>query len=322
MTETEKTKLFIEQSKVINIRESELWEFMRLPPSRTGLDYDIFVDNGGAYKHHNHKLWLYVSFDSQKIPITVEENPSMFFFLNTHVFKYSDVLEFIKKNQKILKKLADGEIDEQTFFKRLQKVDGKMFHINETSLISEMATLKKETSNLPTTIWLDDDKLYEPHAPRIKFRAVFQNHDTHNDPSMEIENPQIIHNLPTKIDLKSKEIEQIRHFVAVNKERILALANKEIDFGEFLTSMQKVDINGNIISDEIKNGKCINGFTKCEKNGKFNFLKTNGEYLFSDFCLDAASDFNLYVNGKVLSYVTVGDNSYYINSNGKKANLS
>lgn len=321
MTNSEKTRILIEQTIASNARDFELWEFVRVPMKYTGLPYDIYVDNGGAYKHNRHKLWLYVDYNSEKIPITIEEHPMMLFFQKSYNFKYGKILKFIRVNRLLLKKMADEEIDDELFFQSLNKINEDDAIRHSLSSLNEMATLRRDKSGLPTIVWLDDNKLYEPHAPRIKFRADFQNKNTHYDPSMEVNDPQRMHDLPSKIDLDNSEIKQIQSFVTVNRDIILALANREIDFKEFLATMKKVDSYGNLVEKDVKIYKCINGFTKCEKNGKYNFITPNGDYLFGEFCLDEATDFTLYINGKILAYVTIGNESFYINSNGNKEEI-
>lgn len=323
MNKIESTKLILEQAKSTKIRNDELWEFMRLTSERTGLPYEIYVDNGGAYKHYNHKLWLYVIIGSEKVPVTIEGKPSMTFLVHDFNFDYIKLFEFIKINEKLLKNLADGKVDITVFFHLLKPLEKKTKVNEEKSFITEMATLPKEVSGLPTTIWLDDDRLFEPHAPRIKFRANFQNKNTRKDPSMEIEDTDKLHNMPKNNNLTTDEIKQIQSFVDLNRKIIFDLAYKRIDINTFLETFKKVDKYGNPIEEKspIKIGKVINGFAKCEKNGKINFIDESGKYLFDDFCLDNATDFIPYVNGKVLAYVTIGNDSFYINDEGKKEEI-
>ena len=56
---------------------SELWEYIRMPGQTTGLGYDIHVDNNKAYQTYGHELWLYVSCDGIKIPVTIEDQPKV-----------------------------------------------------------------------------------------------------------------------------------------------------------------------------------------------------------------------------------------------------
>ena len=52
------TKRTIRESGLL--RGDELMEYARLGKEYTGLDMDIFVDDGGAYKRYGHQLWIYV----------------------------------------------------------------------------------------------------------------------------------------------------------------------------------------------------------------------------------------------------------------------
>lgn len=238
---TKAMRLLIEQSKIIEQRESELWEFVRLTPEQTGLGHEIYVDNGGAYVNHNHKLWLYVDDDGEQIPVTVEKNPTARAFIRGKNIRFDDIIEFIQLNYGLLKNLADEKVDYQSFLKLIRKVGNRSVIYRNTGLLNEMATLRGNKSGLPTTIWLDDNRLYKRHAPRIKFRADFQNKDTRNDPSMEVRNPDRIHNMPPKVDLTTSQIEHIKKFVVANADNIVALSNKEIKFEAFLSLTKIVD---------------------------------------------------------------------------------
>ena len=318
MDDIKKMRLLMEQSKVIEIREHEIWEFIRLTPQQTGLQYDIYVDNGGAYIHYHHKLWLYVDVGSEKFPVTIEKNPSLVLFVRDNKFNYCEIYNFIKYNYKLLKNLADGKTDDIMFFRLLKKINECV----QNGLLIEMATLRSDKSKLPTTIWVDENRLYEPHSPRIKFRANFQNKDTRLDPSMEIENPDNIHHLPKSNNLTSSQINHIKQFVIANKELLLSLCKKEINYEEFLNSMKIVDEDGKVINkEEIEIGDFVNGFAKCEKNEKFNYVDENGRYMFEDFIFDSASDFIPYINGILLAYVSIGEEYFYINTKGKRVNI-
>ena len=60
----------------------ELMEYMWLKPKETGLNVDIFVDDGGSYRLHRHKLILFVrngynKTDEDFIPISIERKPKI-----------------------------------------------------------------------------------------------------------------------------------------------------------------------------------------------------------------------------------------------------
>ena len=107
----------------------DLLEYCRLRPSDTGLNVDVFLDDGGSYNRNNHPLQVYVQNDygnvANVLPIEVEASS-----LNTlspqnigiSLDDYQEVLGFISKNKDLIKQLADGQIDHLSFFKLMQHV--------------------------------------------------------------------------------------------------------------------------------------------------------------------------------------------------------
>ena len=310
----------LEQAKNIHDMDEELWEYIRIPKRRTKLKYDILIDNNEAYKSYDHPLWMYVECCGFRVPITIERNPRIMKFVERNEFDFSDVYEFINKNMFLLQRLADKQVETPIFFRLIKSVNESRLH--EKAALCEMATLHQSETKLPTLLWLDDDKLYEPHAPRIKFRADFQNKKTTNDPSMEIEHTDRIHNMPHNNNLSTSDIQHIQLFVKANQKALLALANKEIDFEEFRQQMVLVDINGNVINtNEIIIGKFVNGFAICKKGDKYNYIDENGSYIYNEFTLDYATNFNKYNNGLLIAYVKKDEKSFYIDSNGNEIDL-
>lgn len=111
------------------IMQDNLIEYCRLRPSDTGLNVDVFLDDGGAYKRNNHPLQVYMQNDygnvANVLPIEVEASS-----LNTlsppnigiSLDDYQEVLGFISKNKDLIKQFADGQIDHLSFFKLMQHV--------------------------------------------------------------------------------------------------------------------------------------------------------------------------------------------------------
>lgn len=82
--------------------------------------------------------------------------------------------------------------------------------------------------------------LYLGHAPRIKFKASKEQRNTREYSTMLIDDPNQIENMPKRSFLKAKELEIIKDFVINNREALLKLANKEIDYkNDFLPNMIK-----------------------------------------------------------------------------------
>lgn len=298
-----------------------LWDYMRMTPKQTGLPYDIFVDNGGEYKNNHHDLWLFVVDGDNLIPVTVSEHPIVKTLVHNPDISLEPVRVFIRNNHKRLKGLADGKAMMDLFFTGI-----KPYHssLNEsTERLDEMSKVYRHESGLPTVIWVDEDNLSHQHAQRIKFRANFQNKNSRNDPSMEINDPQTLHNYDEKhSDLTNKEVEIIRSFVKLNKEPLLQLDRREITHEDFLKSMTMVDKEGNPLEKEKPIiGKEINGFRIVQEGDKFDYLDDDDNYVFGNFPLDKAGEFNEYGAGKLLACVIKDGREFFIDTEGNEVAL-
>ena len=233
-------------NEVFNQMNDDLIEYCRLRPSDTGLNVEIFLDDGGAYKRNGHPLWVYMQNNyndiSDVIPIELDSvNQVMLGIpknigINTN--DYQNVLKYIKQNKELIEQLANwqiGHLDYINLHKKIQNSeDGK------TMVLNEMATLRPCDSNLPTTLWIDEGSSPQ-HGPRIKFQASNEQRTTREFTSMSISgNPQIF-NLPRNIYLSNKDIEKIKKFVILNSDMLLAVANGEMKYMDFLRMMIKVD---------------------------------------------------------------------------------
>lgn len=138
------------------LRDDELMEYARLRKNNTGLDVDIFVDDGGAYKRYGHPLWVYVrngySNNDPVFPIVVSKRPSKpLKKLNIRKIDLRAVLLFISQNASLLEMFANEEIEHEEFYKKCKPI---IYSFN--SSLDEMATLRPKVSGLPTVIWIDD----------------------------------------------------------------------------------------------------------------------------------------------------------------------
>lgn len=225
----------------------ELMEYMWLKPKDTGLNVDIFVDDGGSYRLHHHKLILfarngYNKTDEDFIPISIERNPQIMkrkSLIKLLPKDLSEVRTFIKQNLLNLYNLADRQISQIEFSLKIDKINRTT---NEArGFLTEMATLRKEDSGLPMDVWIDEGMTYIRHAPRMKFKASNEQRTTREFSSILITNPPVIENLPEKSNLEKRDIEKLKTFVEDNMELLLKVANGEIDFRrDFLPNMKKV----------------------------------------------------------------------------------
>ena len=110
---------------------------------------------------------------------------------------------------------------------------------HEDTLICEMSNKRKELTQLPMNIWIDESMTYIDggHSKRIKFQLDKGNKfNKHNCASMDLDgNIQ-----PPNADLgelKSKDIEQVRNFVLNNKYVLEHVADEDIWLDEIWPSM-------------------------------------------------------------------------------------
>lgn len=223
----------------------ELMEYMWLRPKITNLNVDIFVDDGGSYLRHNHELLLLVrnGYDknvSEFIPFSISNNPMILDDTIDFMISYDDIFniqDFIVANVDALQALANRQIGQVAF---VNAIKIPSYALSESAeLILEMSTLRKEDTNLPMDIWVDECATFQGHAPRLKFRASREQRTTREYSSMILTNPPTIENMPKNTPLRKKDIEKLKHFVIENLDLLLKLANGEIDFvTEFLPNIK------------------------------------------------------------------------------------
>jgi hypothetical protein len=223
----------------------ELMEFMWLRPKVTQLNVDIFVDDGMSYVRHGHELLLFVRNGYDKsindfIPFSVSTNPIVLDDVMDFNISYEDIFcvqDFILANLKSLQALANRDISQILFVQSIRIPSYAL--CEEMKLLTEMSTLRKEDTNLPMDIWVDEGATYQGHAPRLKFRASREQRTTREYSSMLLTNPPTIENMPSNSPLRRKDIEKLESFVINNLDLLLKLANGEIDFAtEFLPQLK------------------------------------------------------------------------------------
>lgn len=224
----------------------EIMEYMWLRPQMTGLNLDIFVDDGGAYKRHGHVPLLLVRNGygrecSDFIPFEISASAKVLDTSAEYHITYTDIFavqDFIKTNVRALMDLADSRISHAEFLKKVRVPSYVM--LENAEILAEMVTLRASDSDLPMDVWLDEGATYHGHAPRLKFRASSEQRTTREFSLMLLTNPPVIENFSEDSPLKKKDIEKLKMFVIKNLEQLLKLANGEIDYtGDFLPNMIK-----------------------------------------------------------------------------------
>ena len=221
----------------------KLYEYMRLDKEQTGLNNEILVDDCKSYKRDKHPLLIFVqNADKEYVPISVAKQPKILdkdIQLKISRGDIEKIKKFVSINVDLIQDFSNEKISVANFIKLITKIDKNMIK-EDKSIITEMATLRKNISGLPMDLWLDDNKLYEPHAPRVKFRASNEQRNTRQFSSMLITNPNQIENMPSRPTIRERDINILKQFVVANRDLLLALANKEINYEVFLQKMVKI----------------------------------------------------------------------------------
>lgn len=220
----------------ITVDSDKLMEYLWLRPSDTGLNVDVFVDDGGSYRRDGHRLILiarngYSESVDEFLYFSIERFPKI---LNREIsinISHNDVYgiaRFIQNNLKTLQGLADDKISQRDFVDSLRKITEPLTEGKE--VIEEMSRLRSSETHLPMDIWLDEGGTYRGHAPRIKFKSSNEQQSSREYSTMTLTNPPEIKNLPPKTNLTTKDLRKLENFVVKNMDLLLKLCNKEIDY--------------------------------------------------------------------------------------------
>lgn len=102
-------------------------------------------------------------------------------------------------------------------------------------LLQEMATLRKSKSKLPVNLFIADAGTYlnNGYYKRIKFQKDYGNSPvTRSFATMTLEGA-IIEDIMHGCELSAKDIQQIKNFVANNKECLSLVADFKLDYDYF-----------------------------------------------------------------------------------------
>ena len=113
--------------KMVDIEE--LYGYAWMKPEETGVNADMFVDDGGAYLRDNHVPLVFVRNGYGRnvlefIPISVSDNPQILdndISINLNKNVIETIFEFIKVNKDSLMLFADREINIHEFYNLIQK---------------------------------------------------------------------------------------------------------------------------------------------------------------------------------------------------------
>lgn len=94
----------------------------------------------------------------------------------------------------------------------------------------EMTTLRKKDSGLPVNLFIDDSISYK--RQRYPKGVVFQNNES-SFVLMILDGKVVEKTLPVKLEITSKDIEQVRNFVLNNAECLSLVADFDLDYDYF-----------------------------------------------------------------------------------------
>lgn len=137
---------------------------------------------------------------------------------------------------------------------------------------------------------------------------------------MTIEDEPKIFNLTPKHSLTKEEIDNIKKFVIANKDKLLNLINKKINFNDFKNCIKKV-VNGKIIDTEdlykiISDKFIFNHKIIYNKDKGFNFLTKNEQILSKNIWFDEVYDFGKIKPNQIGAYVRKEEEWFILGENG------
>ena len=106
----------------------ELIEFSLLRTKYSGLNIELFVDDGFSYIRHEHPLWVYFRNGYLKtdnvLPISIEKNPVVLlkeYQLNITPSDFQSIIWFIKENRDLLIAFSKAQLKHIDFFTKIKK---------------------------------------------------------------------------------------------------------------------------------------------------------------------------------------------------------
>lgn len=202
-------------------REAFCW----FTPSQTGLKWIIYLDEYCGYISNGHPLMVFLrkerSVLSKAVPIAV--HPFRPFLLDEHrkPSEFTDedlenVYEFIRRFYHVIVEYANKRIG---YYDVVNVLERKPIY---EGILSEMPTLKKDYTGLPSDIWIDGDRTV-PHARRFKFKDKETNR-SREWASMSISRTKPKHhNLDPKSKLTDADIDELKSFVIANYDVLMEI---------------------------------------------------------------------------------------------------
>lgn len=308
-------RFLIEQQKVALIMEQEgKWGYTRIPKELTNLDYDVYLDDNKTYEKFNHELWLYADCGKYgSVPITISETPCVKYINRNNMCSLSQIYDFIIYNKDLIEKYANEKIESLVLWEVLENLKKSDILLEERDY-TKQSILKPKQTGLPMDIWVDEDKTYKHHSPRIKFKASKENKSSREFPSISLIKPYNIYNLPKNHDLSKRDLDKLREFVSLYGQDLIKLADKEINLKDFLYILQ----NTNDDTDYAILTQFICGFAICvdKRTKKYNYINTDKQLLLPQF-VDEVGEFRPINSNESIATIVQNGKKKIINNFGK-----
>ncbi len=233
--------------------EDETMEYVRIPPSVTGLDRCVYLDDGFSYKRRKHPLWVMVSNGNQNtqtnqnmLTISVESKPKI---LNSPGFvgisndSLVKIFSFISKYRNDIIKIANEESESYLFIKKLRA--RKVMMAESKEMINEMPIIRPTAiASLPTNVYVGATDRTTQHGYRLKFQYDRKEKDSRKWPAIVLSPPFSVENLPRINNedrlVDNKGIRQLRLFADKYCDLLIRLVvDKEYTTADFVEDVNK-----------------------------------------------------------------------------------
>jgi len=227
----------------------DLMEYSWMRPKDTGLNVDIFVDDGGAYIRHGEPLLLWVRNGYEKavgefIPISVSSIPEILDDSITCHLKESDiqaVRHFIVINMILLREFANRRISHIEFFDAIRNssVSSNITRIDLDDDNYYFCALSGDKTGLPLTIYIDQGRFVRSlkHTLWVYIPVCYDYIETVVPITVD-DNPRLLCD-PDKLKVSMDDIQTIISFIKVNRKHLENIADGIEDIVEFVNSLEK-----------------------------------------------------------------------------------
>ena len=127
--------------------ELELMEYALVKPKFSGLNVELFADDGGAYIRHEYPLWIYFrngySKSDNVLPISIDATaPRVLvneYKLNISDDDFNSIIDFVRQHASLLTDFANRKLSHIIFFHSIQT---NIFEIIKTTMEQKILDLK------------------------------------------------------------------------------------------------------------------------------------------------------------------------------------